>query len=99
MIKHTPGPFKVAHCDGNFEIRTMDDKCLADAWSYGINGNSQEMEANAKLFAAAPDLLEALELLLLTRTLERNLQGISRGESPLHDRCNDAIARAKGESS
>lgn len=60
MSKHTPGPFKVVECDGNFEIRTMDDKCLADAWSYGINSNAEEMEANANLFAAAPEMLAAL---------------------------------------
>lgn len=48
----------------------------------------------AQLLAAAPDLLEALELILMTRELERNLQG---KESPLHDRCRAAIAKAKGQ--
>lgn len=90
MSKHTPGPFKVVECDGNFEIRTMDGKCLADAWSYGINSNAEEMEANANLFAAAPDLLEAL--IDVRRALE--LANFT-GELAVVDA---AIARAKGES-
>lgn len=60
MSKHTPGPFKVVACNENLEIQTADGKCLADCWSYDINSNAEEMEANANLFAAAPEMLAAL---------------------------------------
>lgn len=97
MSKHTPGPWKVVENGGRM-VGVMKGR----SWVVYKSGNdcmmTDELEANANLIAAAPDLLEALELLLLTRTQERHLQGLKPGESPLHDRCHAAIAKAKGES-
>ena len=53
--------------------------------------------ANASLISAAPELLEALEMLLYTRTQERGLQNAKPGDSPLHDRCRAAIDKALGK--
>lgn len=56
-----------------------------------------ELLAVAALAQAAPDLLEALELILETRIQEKGAWNWKPGESPLHDRCHAAIAKAKGE--
>lgn len=61
--QHTPGPWRVfgataengtsneIHADGEFIARVF------------MNGNTLKREANARLIAAAPDLLAALEKL------------------------------------
>lgn len=69
-IGHTPGPWLV---DPNYvgDIITSDGVDLATTWHEGNAGNSaiiadsvgadyEQMQANAILMAAAPDLLEAL---------------------------------------
>ena len=55
MASHTPGPYIA--CNG-CEIRTPDGKWVADAWN-SCDANTSEY--NAKLLAAAPELLAALE--------------------------------------
>lgn len=60
-IKHTPGPWVVAHKD-------MTGNVLVDAgpyyvctcWHYHGSVVEKEMSANARLIAAAPELLDAL---------------------------------------
>ena len=61
-MKHTKGPWKVINWSGRAEIRTGDNKRTGIAFL----GNSEdgaiptgETTANAKLVAAAPELLEA----------------------------------------
>ena len=67
MSKHTPGPWKTVarnypiadtgDYDGCWEVLTGDPKKpIVQIW-----GDSDEDEANARLIAAAPDLLEALK--------------------------------------
>jgi hypothetical protein len=66
MSKHTPGPWKTVarnypiadtgDYDGCWEVLTGDPKKpIVQIW-----GDSDEDEANARLIAAAPDLLEAM---------------------------------------
>jgi hypothetical protein len=107
MSKHTPGTWSIPHfadenskcaCSYIFSETQHGFGSVATVQFGGEDEPYDIAKANANLIAAAPDLLEALELLLLTRTQERHLQGLRRGESPLHDRCHDAIAKAKGES-
>lgn len=57
MAKHTPGPWKAT-------LRTVtapetEDRLPLDVRLYG--GNADDNRANARLIAAAPDLLEALQ--------------------------------------
>lgn len=53
MSKHTPGPWRVdTHCNVMHKDAMVAFPCI----SGGLN-----QEANARLIAAAPDLLEALE--------------------------------------
>lgn len=70
-MNHTPGPWSVGHqlystmpvyADGAQGVAVAD--CAMNA-TYGRDGSyaitSAEMEANAKLIAAAPEMLEALK--------------------------------------
>ena len=60
MSAHTPGPWLAVANDHYWEIRTFDeqigDACASKYLTAGDNG-----EANARLIAAAPELLEALQ--------------------------------------
>lgn len=75
MTKHTAGPW-VVHEGDEIDVRSANPADLAQApiyyciaeniggHVYGENFDDySEVEANARLIAAAPDLLEALELL------------------------------------
>ena len=70
MSKHTPGPWTCqkspAPHDGqhDFAIHAAKAKVLAEAFGRDCHGNIINAEANAKLIAAAPELLEALEHLV-----------------------------------
>ncbi len=56
MSKHTPGPWSVwSDPEQKDQCQYIDAKGMAVAHVFGIN-----REANARLIAAAPDLLEAL---------------------------------------
>ena len=66
--KHTPGHWKVVeHSWSDSSIFASDDKQVARLSIYDVATEStqsaleKEMDANARLIAAAPDLLEALE--------------------------------------
>ena len=55
---HTPGPWRVLHKTGVFP---MDSDC----WTIGTaEQHRKEHEANARLMAAAPDLLAALQAMI-----------------------------------
>lgn len=92
-MKHTPGPWHIAN---GCQIRSAKDQ-IAKAW---MTRNGEGL-ANARLIAAAPELLEALELLAeladgfsvsgvyFTEQIE-NLVAVRRAFA--------AIAKSKGES-
>lgn len=62
MSKHTSGPWKVSNSDNELSVVTGDDKYLISK----IVGDDRipgcEDQANARLIAAAPDLLEACKI-------------------------------------
>lgn len=75
MTKHTPGPWRVIEEDGDGKCQHT-DKCktwvldseergnmaLMQAWYSGNDPDVfEEVRANARLIAAAPDLLDVLE--------------------------------------
>lgn len=76
MSEHTPGPWAldtiqtsvgICHRIGPFPPRRPDDEtvrhaCLYADYPSACNPADKELEANARLIAAAPDLLEALEM-------------------------------------
>jgi len=62
-VVHTPGPWKVSRSKrsvlaGGIKINQLSGPCAASA---GVQiAIDRELQANAKLIAAAPDMLEAL---------------------------------------
>lgn len=59
MAEHTPGPWTATDDRrGIWEI-IHDGELLADVWSHGSAARDLPAEANARLIAAAPELLEA----------------------------------------
>ena len=93
-LKHTPGPW-VIH--GNFtEIHPHDDpdgnQVIADV---DPDCEMSNREANARLIAAAPDLLEALEAMVTTWEGPRELAAIRFAQNVIAARA--AIAKARGE--
>jgi len=59
MSKHTPGPWHVANVGWIASERGT--ICAMYAMKTGLHGEDIEGEANARLIAAAPDLLDALK--------------------------------------
>src|SRR5260370_27566244 len=62
-VRHTPGPWIIVKHGTDMDIETRQDSgmvcCVATAWTRG-----DRQEANARLIAAAPELLEALSDLM-----------------------------------
>lgn len=72
MSEHTPGPWTVSDKNSydDFNIRDGDKRVVAQAihpWT--VDNAADEVAANARLIAAAPDLLAALEAVV--RDVER----------------------------
>jgi hypothetical protein len=57
--QHTPGPW-THHPDDNI-ITTADGRCLLEWQARSLHVTLEERDANARLIAAAPDLLEACQ--------------------------------------
>lgn len=93
-VGFTPGPWKVYKGGLSFPpllVRApQSDKAIADCdWQSGDEG-----KANARLIAAAPDLLQALESII---TLCRQ-PGYGQPKLAAIQACaNDAISRARGQ--
>jgi hypothetical protein len=103
-MKHTPGPWKVVangpHWNNeaitNYEIQYGDiGECIVD---------HVYEEADTHLIAAAPDMLEALELSLWLKDLwmmpediEECHLGEAQAMSQLYTAIVNAVAKAKGE--
>lgn len=92
MSKHTPGPWIVKERVAGFDILAPESVyAVAEdpGGDYGVIDDLQD----ARLIAAAPDLLEALEG---TAALLEQL-GFVSGDSLTVDAARVAIAKAKGE--
>lgn len=103
MNKHTPGPWFVDH-KSPFLVRAGDDidgRHIAHIGPANYTPRFDVDELNAKLIAAAPDLLEAAQLALQIAEswIHDQLDGTSSIDGALlHlDPVRAAIARARGE--
>jgi hypothetical protein len=93
--KHTPGPWTVSVSGKENENCTVVADGIPVAIVNDDNGNFafkavSEIHANARLIAAAPDLLAALDVLLYP---EKHLVNVATAR----ERAQDAIAKARGE--
>lgn len=96
MSKHTPGPWYAV--GGMVEIGNdeLPDVCTCDPQLFGqghLPTTPEREYANARLIAAAPDLLEALKG-MLSRT---DGQAIYNFMEPQREAARAAIAKATGE--
>jgi hypothetical protein len=86
-MTHTPGPWKRATLGGETRLPRP-------IWAYVLEANGSEIDqsndANARLIAAAPALLEALELCWEFIATEC-------AQETWHKKVHDAIALAKGD--
>lgn len=97
-LKHTPGPWEISD-DNSWECAVLTSK---ETHIIEVKNNDMsetgfdEMYANAKLIAAAPELLEALQILLkshrqLTFQLNNNIN-----DTPIEQKSQEAINKAIG---
>lgn len=100
VTKHTPGPWK--H-DNNtvYSLHLRNGKpsnrfyaSIYVDFAYGVS--AKEGEANARLMAAAPELLEALQMLLRSHRHLSFLDSKSMSDSPIEEHAQAAIDKALG---
>lgn len=96
-MKHTPGPWKVQKPDSSSYAHTIigNGFWIADVAHGAIKGDDI---ANARLIAAAPELLNALDY-LLEQTVDMDLKygiGLTEGETEARTQALAAIAKATG---
>jgi len=87
QMTHTPGPWRVDYAMG---IRGADEKVVA----YILSDASIDPAPDAQLIAAAPELLEALEMLI---NLEPNCFSSDAYERSLWKNARETIAKATGK--
>lgn len=96
MTKHTPGPWTMhPRFDDGAEVRAIAPVAWCSvASTVGSSGSQSidaaEARANARLIAAAPDLLRALE------RLERLSGSAMMTDDPAREGARAAVAKAKG---
>ena len=62
---HTPGPWEVAYLDHNGQrVVRAEHIEVCTCWHHSVGSIEKEMEVNARLIAAAPELLEALKKII-----------------------------------
>lgn len=81
--EYTPGPWEMDECNGRIEINNVETLFTVATIPWPVE--NKRARANARLIAAAPELLEALEDVLSSEP----------GPS-LNDRVRAAIAKALG---
>jgi hypothetical protein len=96
---HTPGPWRVFDVFTDVEIVT--DSPTADATESLVQFKGQRnARANARLMAAAPDLLERLEWLMNEAIPGGNrflIDMLPEGKRDGYRKCADVLARVRGQ--
>ena len=90
MSKHTPGPWEVSGGTSDFDIMVE-----VDGLGWHEVAMSVDTEANARLIAAAPDLLEVVRMVVRSRD-DADAAGDHYAELPTHvtDAARAAIEKA-----
>ena len=92
MAEHTPGPWRVLF-PGIYDVENP----YPIAKVHRTDRSGPEVDANARLIAAAPELLEALERLGNQHCPKCYLHPLAYEHSPDCIRITAAIAKAKGD--
>lgn len=88
MNKHTPGPWRVIPRDGKFPNAVQRGR----QGGFEVRGLDNETEdADARLIASAPDLLEALQIAVRQNSHDMQMTGEELRA------CTAAIAKATGD--
>ena len=97
--KHTPGPWKLKLGKGIQYTYLVADKKGQDIanWAHYPNATKAQTKANARLIAAAPDLLEALMGLLADITEYQTLNNLGGEDNHWQAIARAAIVKATGE--
>jgi hypothetical protein len=90
-VKHTPGPHYAVDYAGRIEMQSSDFYELGANLLDAADVGEEQMNANGTLYAAAPDLLEAIQELQQWIRPDSIYWGTS-----LNDRVEAAIKRARG---
>lgn len=101
MNNHTPGPWKAVEANTDYSgtfnrILSISDAEIAPARAYG--DTEEQRHANARLIAAAPDLLAALESAASWVGQYEELPDHAPAARAMGVVIRAAIARARGES-
>ncbi|HCE8379584.1 hypothetical protein AAA619_30790 [Pseudomonas aeruginosa] len=84
MSKHTPGPWEYSPVRGS--IALLHIYCADNKGPFHVERSDAETDANAKLIAASPDLLEALQAVVN--------YGVMTGDDWIEEKVLAAIAKA-----
>lgn len=98
MSKHTPGPWKASRSFGEnktarFLVSAIDSNKTLENGYFAACVAVCDIEANARLIAAAPELLEALKILLEEF---KRVQTIGLCQTHAKGLAIDALAKAEG---
>ena len=93
--KHTPGPWNIGWGLVWNAARGITSRVSGEAWKWkNKDGFESESKANARLIAAAPDLLEALQGMV---DAFGQLDDAEPAQDRAWDRAFSELAKAKGE--
>ncbi|AVR83667.1 MULTISPECIES: hypothetical protein [Bacteria] len=84
MSKHTPGPWEYSPVRGS--VALLHIYCADNKGPFHVERSDAETDANAKLIAASPDLLEALQAVVN--------YGVMTGDDWIEEKVLAAIAKA-----
>lgn len=103
MSNHTPGPWAEKECVGevieiragcpSYPIATMN----RDKAPFKTKGSEEREKANARLIAAAPELLDACETALNALCGPHGIKGPGTPEHHAREELRAAIRKARGE--
>lgn len=108
MSSHTAGPWKAEASSVSFSLKIVEDKFrgndIASVWAHNPMSSGakhmpsmDEMEANARLISAAPELLAALEALLEHAEKYLDFGSVEGKEQAIQLASRAAIAKARGQ--
>ena len=101
-MAHTPGPWRVGPVDDTVVTAADGSEVAAIDGDYNQPELWPVMEANARLIAAAPDLLEAMKASIALADQNAAVFGgkpVRTAEcQALYERCAEIVAKAEGRS-